>query len=273
VGLARAVAGPALIAALLCGCAHRAAVRPERAARSSGRSQEAARAASDDAGPVPVATEARQAGVFHRVRAGETLWRIARTYAVTPEAVARENALPDGSQLSEGMRLFIPGAARELAVPPQDSPKARSELARRRLGPTEIPRAGARPLDPAAGGAALGWPTRGVLISGFGTRQRDEHDGIDLAAPAGSPIVAAGSGVVLFSGEQRGYGRLVIVSHPADLVTVYAHNEENLVRSGDAVERGQLIARVGRSGNATGPHLHFEVRVRARPHDPLGFLR
>ncbi len=79
--------------------------------------------------------------------------------------------------------------------------------------------------------------------------------------------------MVLFSGEQRGYGNIVLLAHDNDLVTVYAHNAENLVSRGDHVSRGAEIARIGHTGNATGPHLHFEVRVAARPRDPLGFLR
>jgi lipoprotein NlpD len=241
------------LAALSCACAHR---RPQPPA--------AQRIQPDE-----------QRGVMHHVRAGETLWRIARTYEVPLEAILRENALADPSRLSEGTLLFIPGAKRELAVPPAgEAPAARVEpRPSRRLGPSAIPRAGLHPLDPAARGEALSWPAPGVLISGFGARERDQHDGIDLACPEGTPVRAAEDGVVLFAGEQRGYGNLVLLAHEGDLVTVYAHNSENLVQKGERVARGAQIARVGHTGNATGPHLHFEVRLNARPRDPLGFLR
>jgi len=119
----------------------------------------------------------------------------------------------------------------------------------------------------------MAWPAPGVLISGFGERERDHHEGIDLACPEGTPVRAAEDGIVLFSGERRGYGKLVLLAHEGDLVTVYAHNSENLVSVGDRVARGESIARVGHTGNATGSHVHFEVRVGTRPHDPLGFLR
>ena len=212
---------------------------------------------------------------MHHVQPGETLWRIARTYEVPLESVLRENALSDPSQLQEGSLLFIPGAVRELAVPPaSEFAVARVEQRpTRRLGPSAIPRAGRHPLDPAAQGEALSWPAPGVIISGFGARERDQHEGIDLACPEGTAVRAAGDGLVLFSGEQRGYGNLVLLAHEGDLVTVYAHNAENLVRKGERVSRGDEIARVGHTGNATGPHLHFEVRLGARPRDPLGFLR
>ena len=214
-------------------------------------------------------------GVLHHVHAGETLWRISKTYDVPLEALLRDNDLRDPSQLSEGTLLFIPGAVRELKVPaPGEMPQARVEpRPSRRAGPSSIPRAGQHPLDPNAHGEPLSWPAPGVLISGFGARERDQHDGIDLACPEGTPVHAAGDGIVLFAGEQRGYGNLVLLAHDGDLVTVYAHNSENLVGKGDRVTRGEAIARVGRTGNATGPHLHFEVRVGTHPRDPLGFLR
>jgi lipoprotein NlpD len=220
----------------------------------------------------PRENTARSGGVVHHVRAGETLWRIGRTYGVPLELLLRENRLEDPTQLSAGTELFIPGAARELAVPPADAPAARISSSLRR-SPSAIPRAGSKPLDAAARGEPLAWPTSGVLISGFGERDRDLHEGIDLACPEGTPVRAADDGVVLFSGEQKGYGKLVLVAHDRDMVTVYAHNQRNLVTAGDKVSRGEEIARVGRTGNATGPHLHFEVRIATRPRDPLGFLR
>jgi lipoprotein NlpD len=167
-----------------------------------------------------------------------------------------------------------PQYAREPPPPPPDAHRsAGSQAAPARKPPTSIARAGQKPLDPATHGTPLAWPAKGVLISGFGERERDQHDGIDLAAPEGTLVRAASSGTVLFVGTQRGYGKLVLLRHPGDIVTVYAHNSENLVKVGAHVLRGEPIARVGHTGNATGPHLHFEVRVASRPRDPLTFLR
>lgn len=251
-GAARAGLRLIVVAALACACAHR---KPSVTA--------------------PLLRGDEQRGVMHHVHAGETLWRIARTYGVPLEDVLRENALEDPAQIEEGTLLFIPGARKELRVPPAgEVPVARIEhRPARRFGPAAIPRAGAHALDPAAHGEALAWPVPGVLISGFGPRERDRHDGVDLACPEGTAVRAADDGIVLFAGEQRGYGNLVLLAHDGDLVTVYAHNSENLVEKGDHVSRGQQIARVGHTGNATGPHLHFEVRLGAQPRDPLGFLQ
>jgi len=237
-----------LLAALISACAHRV-VRPAEKV-------------------------AEQGGVVHQVHAGETLWRISHTYGVPLEVMLRENALDNPAQLPAGTLLYVPGATAVLAVAPAPTPLARIEpRPTRKAGPASIPRAGARPLDPAAHGEPLAWPAPGVLISGFGARERDHHDGIDLACPEGTPVRAADDGVVLFAGEQRGYGNLVLIAHDDDVVTVYAHNSRNLVQQGERVARGEEIARVGHTGNATGPHLHFEVRVATQARDPLGFLR
>jgi lipoprotein NlpD len=193
--------------------------------------------------------------------------------ALLAVACARQEVKSDppqnvGYRLLEGETLLQNLLAREPPPPADDSPLAVPA----KQSPATIQRAGRKALDPAAHGSALAWPTLGVLISGFGERDRDRHDGIDLAAPEGTPVRAAEQGTVLFAGEQRGYGKLVLLAHGGDLVTVYAHNAKNLVKKGERVSRGEQIARVGHTGNATGPHLHFEVRVGARARDPLGFL-
>jgi len=124
------------------------------------------------------------------------------------------------------------------------------------------------------GGAPLRWPLAApVLSSPFGARQGRPHEGIDLAAPTGTAIHAADNGQVLYAGDAvRGYGNMVVVQHGGDLLTVYAHGSALLVRTGDKVTAGQEIARVGQSGHATAPHLHFEVRRGQVPQDPLRFL-
>jgi murein DD-endopeptidase MepM/ murein hydrolase activator NlpD len=111
-----------------------------------------------------------------------------------------------------------------------------------------------------------------VLYRGYGVRQGQRHDGIDIAAPEGSTVQAAAPGEVVYTGRQSGYGVIVILQHPGGLVTLYAHNSAVLVKEGDRVEAGTPIARVGQSGRTTGPHLHFEVREGTKPRNPLGYL-
>ena len=123
-----------------------------------------------------------------------------------------------------------------------------------------------------AQGPAFRWPARGAVTSGFGMRGDHRHEGIDISYRSGMAVRAAASGTVLFSDSKRGYGRVIILKHAGGYRTVYAHNQDNLVREGARVEQGQLIADMGSTGEASGPHLHFEVRVGDRPVDPLTCL-
>ena len=123
---------------------------------------------------------------------------------------------------------------------------------------------------------AVPWPlatVRIVIGSPFGTRDGRPHEGIDLPAPVGTPVFAAADGQVAYAGNGiRGYGNLVVIKHPGDLLTVYAHNSLLLVAQGQPVRAGDRIALVGQSGRATGPHLHFEVRTGQIPRNPMSFL-
>jgi murein DD-endopeptidase MepM/ murein hydrolase activator NlpD len=130
-----------------------------------------------------------------------------------------------------------------------------------------------------SGKGVLGSPLASPIVtSTYGYRlhpifgDRRLHAGIDLRAATGTPVYASGSGVVVWAGHRGGYGNTVVLAHGGSLATLYAHNSELLVASGDTVRRGQLIARAGSTGNSTGPHLHFEVRVGGTPVDPLRYL-
>lgn len=116
-------------------------------------------------------------------------------------------------------------------------------------------------------------PNHFKVSSHFGPRGRRHHDGIDIPAKTGTPIVASDHGVVVYSDNGiRGYGNLIVVSHGTDVFTVYAHNRKNLVDKGDRVKRGQVIAQVGNTGRSTGPHLHFEIRVKNKKRNPAQYL-
>jgi murein DD-endopeptidase MepM/ murein hydrolase activator NlpD len=125
----------------------------------------------------------------------------------------------------------------------------------------------AQPLEQGAIGSRFGW-----RIDPFNGRSA-MHEGMDFNAPGGTPIVAAGAGMVVFAGWHHSYGHQVDIDHGAGLVTRYAHASRLLVREGDIVRQGQKVAEVGSTGRSTGAHLHFEVRVNDEARDPLNYLR
>ena len=117
------------------------------------------------------------------------------------------------------------------------------------------------------------WPVEGVVTSHFGSaRPGRQHGGIDIVAETGTEVRAAAPGQVRFSGWMRGYGRIVVIAHKGGYETAYAHHSKNRVKPGDWVDRWEVIGEVGDSGNARGPHLHFEIRKRGRAVDPVALL-
>ena len=120
--------------------------------------------------------------------------------------------------------------------------------------------------------AGLIWPCDGVVVSGFGMRWGRMHEGIDIGCAFGTPNRAAASGTVIYAGWLGGYGNLVVVDHGNGLSTAYAHASSILVSVGQSVSQGQTVSLVGSTGNSTGPHLHFEVRVNGVAVDPLAYL-
>jgi murein DD-endopeptidase MepM/ murein hydrolase activator NlpD len=116
------------------------------------------------------------------------------------------------------------------------------------------------------------WPVNGVVVSGFGMRWGRMHEGIDISASTGTPIWAAAAGTVIWSGWRGGYGNCVVIDHGNGLATLYAHASALLVGVGQGVAQGETVALVGSTGNSSGPHLHFEVRVNGAAVDPLLYL-
>ncbi len=197
---------------------------------------------------------------------------IAIIFALTGCGYARPAIVADAYRRPQGIksdstrqRIEPKWAASRKLSPPSPPIAARSAVLRRPPSP--------KPEFLAGGGSgALDWPLRGVLYGRFGSKGREAHDGIDLAAPLGTLVKAAASGRVLFSGEQRAYGKLVILDHGEGLVTMYAHNNQLRATPNEIIRRGQVIATVGKSGQTNGPHLHFEVRKNGIPVDPVGLL-
>jgi murein DD-endopeptidase MepM/ murein hydrolase activator NlpD len=205
-------------------------------------------------------------GPVHVLRPGENLYRLSRYYDVSVERIRRANDIDEVTELRVGRQLLIPGAVRRQ---PEGTLAAANGHVRSPAGPRGSRRIEAqRELD-----LDFSWPLSSRLSSKFGRRWGRRHDGIDLPAKSGTAIRAAEAGRVIHSGRGLGaYGNVVIVKHAGQYSTVYAHNRRNHVSKGEFVEKGQVIAEVGKTGNASGHHLHFEVRRNRRPEDPLMYL-
>jgi lipoprotein NlpD len=201
------------------------------------------------------------AGSWYVVAPGETLADIAQRAGVPGEDILELNGLARADDVKPGRLIFVLAPAGTLPAPE-----------------TPAPAGGLAPSHVVVGGEGerLRWPLVNVahaVGSPFGTRDGRAHEGIDLPAPTGTPVIAAADGEVAYAGDGiRGYGNLVVLQHPGDLLTVYAHNSALFVAQGQRVRAGERIAAVGQTGRATGPHLHFEVRQGQIPRDPMTYL-
>ena len=212
--------------------------------------------------------EPAPAGTFHTVKAGETVWDLARRFGLSVEEIVEVNGLLSADDVAAGQVLFLPAGGR---LDDLDDPPERVD--------------DESPAPP--GATPLAWPVDGVVLRDFaaaipGKKGRLPFDGLLIAAPAGSPVRAAADGQVLFVGDQgTDYGLLIIVRHGAPhqgpgaddvLATVYGHLVDPVVSAGDTVRAGQRIASVGTSGGAESPRLHFQARRGRTTVDPLPLL-
>lgn len=210
-------------------------------------------------------------GVYHTVESGQTLWRICWTYGVDLDRVAKVNRIKDPRRILVGQKIFIPGAKRVRKVLPYAPPmKGKSALKGKR---GKVKSGGVSKKAPPAKKGLFIWPVKGKLSSRFGPRSGDHHDGIDIAAKRGTTVRAAESGKVVYSDNAlRGYGNVIIIEHRGGYFTIYAHNDKNLVKKGAVVKKGAEVAVVGKTGTASGFHLHFEIRYGGDPKNPLFYL-
>ncbi|MGO8909218.1 MAG: peptidoglycan DD-metalloendopeptidase family protein [Bradyrhizobium sp.] len=255
------------------------------------------------AAPQPVAPASKPVAVaiaapsIHVVNHGDTLLGIARRNHVSVAELARANGIAPTAKLQLGMKLTVPAkdAAAVPGVQPAvvaaAQPAASGPPATRMAAMAADPQQKARlaqattvedapaetPVKAAEATGALPtfrWPVRGKVITSYGAKTNGKaNDGINLAVPEGTPVKAAEDGVVAYSGnELKGYGNLVLIRHSNGYVTAYAHASELLVKRGDTIKRGQIIAKSGQSGEVGSPQLHFEIRKGSSPVDPLQFL-
>ncbi len=211
-----------------------------------------------------IVTDSGQAA-SHRVKKGETLDKIAKTYGVTGESIVAFNELADASQIQEGDVLIIDGGKKPEEIKPRVTvPSNTGSRVGQFFSPSTTTEKGGN------SGGSLGWPARSRrvnrgVVSG--------HVALDIDGDVGNPIFSADSGVVASAGWGRGYGLHVIVNHGNGLQTLYAHMKTSYVKAGQSVGRGEALGEIGLTGWTTGAHVHFETRSGGRAINPWNYLR
>jgi murein DD-endopeptidase MepM/ murein hydrolase activator NlpD len=258
-------------------------------------------AAPAAAAPKPVAAAPVAAPPsVHVVNRGDTLLSIAHRNHVPVAELAKANGIDSKAKLKLGQKITVPGAKSAAAPAAAQPAVAAGQPAAVAAPATKVAAATAEPASkekarlaqatttpeaavteaPVKTAEATGalptfrWPVRGRVVTGYGAKTNGKsNDGINVAVPEGTPVKAAEDGVVAYSGnELKGYGNLILVRHSNGYVTAYAHASELLVKRGETIKRGQIIAKSGQSGEVGSPQLHFEIRKGSSPVDPLQFL-
>lgn len=198
------------------------------------------------------------------VKPGDTLYKIAQAHNVDVASLVRLNNITDPSQLRVGQTLRLSGAA---SAPSGSAPATASTPAV--VASPVVPSEPARPARASdASIISWGWPASGKIIQGFNANTK----GIDIAGAVGDPVLAAASGKVMYAGNGvRGLGNLILLGHDSGFITAYAHNQQLLVKTGDDVKKGSRIALLGQT-DTTSPRLHFEIRRKGTPVNPLSYL-
>ncbi len=203
-------------------------------------------------------------GITYKVAKGETLGSIANKFGVDSSDILTANNLPDDTKLALGQSLFIPGGVKIYYAPPASKTAAA-------YNPLNVLKSLLSPSKVVAAAGKLLWPTVTHTITQYFSWK---HQAIDIANPLGTPIYAAESGTIQFAGWSTvGYGNMVEINHGGGMFTRYAHASKLLVKKGDVVQKGDVIALIGSTGNSTGPHLHFEVHINGKLYNPLDYLR
>ena len=240
-------------------------------------------------------TTAGPGETVYTVRQGDTPATIANKLGANQQSIMvrndiRADALQVGQKLiiptasSQAMAKTTPGGARKVKTTTIMAPGAKPAAKKAPIAasaevtgggaPKKIASGGQLPSPDALSGASFRWPVKGRVVSGFGTKPDGGHnDGVNISVPQGTSVKAAENGVVAYAGnELKGYGNLVLVRHANNWVSAYANNEEILVKRGDKVKRGQIIAKAGMTGSVSKPQVHFELRKGSRPVDPTKYM-
>ncbi len=208
-------------------------------------------------------------GIYHKVEKGENLTLIAQAYNIPIEDISSLNEINENDLIFEGDELFIPFAIKPIKIAKivkkeenieksEDIEKKEKEKEKKITDKYK---------------KSFIWPVNGVIVSKFGKRGNVINDGIDIAAPTGFEIKSVLKGKVIFSGNQKGYGNIIIIEHEEDIISIYSYNSKNIVKEKEIVKEGQIIGYVGISQRDKVSKLHFEIRIKTKPVNPLIYLK
>ncbi|MCD6487427.1 MAG: M23 family metallopeptidase [Syntrophobacterales bacterium] len=216
-------------------------------------------------------------GVYHRVKEGETLWRISQAYNCDLDKLAEANNLPD-SRIEAGSVLFIPNAASTISIKPGTTSYKTADTAKKE--PPETTRKNRAPAPGKVSDKKTSqsyrpgfiWPVKGRVSSKFGVYKGIQHNGIKINGKEGTSILASAGGTVIHSAPIKYYGETIIIKHNSIYSTVYSHLKKRTVYAGSTVRRGDKIGLLGREEKTGKPCLHFEIRYKNRAKNPLYYL-
>lgn len=218
-------------------------------------------------------------GIDYRLVRGDTIKKIAKKYRVSRNIILSHNSIKNPGKIISGKKIFLPDASPLKKTRRKTVFRYAQKKAKTKSTVRYVQKKPAHNRKVSHARRIFSWPLRGPITSSFGRRihpfskKRGFHCGLDIGAIIGTPIRAALSGRVIYSGWKAGYGKVVILKHANGYITVYAHNKKNLVKKDKKVSRGQLIAKSGMTGLATGGHLHFEIRKYLTPLNPMRLLK
>ncbi len=224
-------------------------------------------------------------GVYHKVQKEENIERLSIMYEVDVDKLRDVNNISGDTDVQPGDYIWIPGVKapmtwesagsevhskeKKIKADREKKPDARkTETGKAALRKTHTDKSGKPEPGPASCVLAFRWPLSGIVTSPYGVRDGSMHEGIDISVPEGTAIAASADGTVIFSQDHGGYGNVVIIQHTDNYFSVYAHNSKNIAKEGQKVKAGEKIALSGKTGKASGPHLHFEIRIGSKPIDP-----
>lgn len=208
-------------------------------------------------------------GTYHTVGKGQTLWRISQAYGVELQELAELNNIFDLSQVKTGQKIFIPGAFKAKKIDPYQQ-----------IQPKKAKRSSYSSINENSKNGVIKfekdrfiWPVKGVIVKAFGIRDGYRNNGLDIEVEGESHVLASDDGEVIYSNRNlKGYGKIIIIKHKGGFTTVYTNHQENMVKIGENVKKGDAIARLGSPGPSNKYTAHFEIRKNRKSRNPLFFL-